>query len=82
VGYPIEMYIQDASEKAPEGQGVYSLKRDVWAISPSNLHLNLEDDPILQKSVDNFADMIEDALNKKNYKEIILLKNKLKEMRT
>lgn len=34
VGYPVELYAQDPSEKSPAGQGVWSLKRDVWVVRP------------------------------------------------
>ena len=77
-GYPVELYIQDLSEKSPAGQGIYSLTRDEFIISPKKVKIDYNDSKLIFK-IESYIRKIDNA---NDIVELKALKTKLKNMRT
>lgn len=58
-GYPLEMYVQDPGEKAPPGQGIYSISRGVWVQKPVHGGYDFERDPELARKAEEYAGLID-----------------------
>jgi len=83
LGYPLEPYAQDISEKYPAGQGVYSLKDDVWIQKPEHGNYNFSADPMLKRKVMYYVHLINTMIkNKMDINTFDILKKKLRDMRT
>ncbi len=82
-GYPLEPYAQDKSEQFPAGQGVYSIKRDVWVIEPVHGSYDFQHDPMIEKKSNYYAHVINQLLST-NADEVHLkrVKDRLNNMRS
>lgn len=82
-GIPVEPYAQDLSEKAPQGQGVYSLQRGVWVQRPTDSTYDPENDPELDDRVAHWQRTIDTLVNARPpVEEFDALKNKMATMRS
>lgn len=82
LGYPIEPYAQDSSAPFPAGQGVFSLKKNMWLQKPKNQQLDFKSDPNLKKKVMFYAHMIDNMIkNKMDVGVLNDLKKKIYDMR-
>jgi len=80
-GYPIELYVQDASEVTPAGQGVYSLVTGTWVQQPTHQEISFND-PHLKKKVLSYVHQINWMMrNDASYNAFKDLRTKLKDMR-
>ena len=81
-GYPVEPYAQDETMKLPEGQGAYSVMRNVWVVKPENKHLDFTNNKSLEKKADKYEDIINRMIqNKASMDELTDLSSKLYNMR-
>lgn len=81
-GYPLEPYAQDPGEVYPTNQGVYSLKDNKWIQMPSNLHLDFESNPHLEKKANHYRAMIDHMIDSKaDIESFEKLKDKIRSMR-
>jgi hypothetical protein len=82
LGYPVEPYAQDLSEKFHKEQGVYSLKRDTWIQKPTHGKYDFKNDKNLKEKVQFYMDMIDQLIaNKSDLSAFDTLKDKIKNMR-
>jgi len=65
LGYPIEPYAQDINQAHASGQGVFSLKRNMWIQKPNHEKLDFKSDKNLKKKVMFYAHMIDDMIKNK-----------------
>ena len=86
-GFPVEIYIQDESEKHTSS-GVYSILRNKWLIKPSKEHPYIDKEKIKQKSaslinrIDNlYLELSRHGNNAKIGEEANKLYKKIKKMR-
>jgi hypothetical protein len=81
-GYAIELYAQDASDRYPQNQGVYSLLRDEWVQMPKHLGVDFAKDPFLKKKVMGFIHQIDTMIkNKFDLEAFKNIRSKLRDMR-
>ena len=83
LGYPIEPYAQDSAVSYAEGQGVFSLKKNMWIQRPTQQHLNFKTDANLKKKVMFYAHMIDQMIKNKMDGDVFAdLKKKISDMRS
>lgn len=82
LGYSLEPYAQDISEKYPVGQGTYSLKNNKWIQRPVHGNYDFESDKNLKRKVLFYIHMIDEMIkNKMSAESFNILKKKFKDMR-
>lgn len=82
-GIPLEMYVQDPSERVPGGQGVYSVTRDEWVQKPAKGSYDFDSDARLKKKAEHYSEMISSLLDRgAPAEDFRVMKEKLKKMRT
>lgn len=81
-GYPVELYTQPSTEKYHTGQGVYSLLKNDWVITPNHEHLNFSDNPHIEKKVEYFEHEIKTIVDNNMFEAGQKLKDKFKTMRS
>jgi hypothetical protein len=82
-GYPLEGYVQDPSEKAPIGQGVFSLQNNLWITHPIRIDYDPSTDIALERKVNHWKRVIEKAIkDRRDLTEFDNLKKKLSNLRT
>lgn len=81
--YPVEMYIQDATEHWPKGQGVYSLLQRKWLVHPVHLDtIDVLKDPKTVEKVKHEIMLIKDLLKSNDRQPILDYKEKMWRMRS
>jgi hypothetical protein len=82
LGYSLEPYAQDNSDRYPANQGVYSLQRDRWIQYPNKGNYDFQNDPGLKRKVLFYKKMIDQIISEKmNMSSVKELKSKLRTMR-
>lgn len=82
-GYSLEPYAQDASERFPANQGVYSLARNVWVLQPVHGVYDFDNDPVLDRKVDDLKKQITRLVDNHGTPAAVkALKDKLNAMRS
>jgi hypothetical protein len=82
LGYQIEPYAQDNTDRYPANQGVYSLKRDRWIQFPNRGNYNWKDDPGLKRKVMFYKHIIDQIIkNKMDIGSVRDIKSKIRDMR-
>ena len=81
-GYPVELYAQHVEDQPHEGQGVYDVSNDEWIQAPVNLNLDFNSDPLLQKKVEYYKNMIDKLIaDKADVDTMDKVKDKIRTMR-
>lgn len=81
-GIPVEPYAQDLSERPPAGQGIYSLRNDVWIQFPSAITYDPAADPVLAKKVAHWMGVIDKVIKERRpLSEFQGIRKKLSDMR-
>lgn len=82
-GIPLEPYAQDVSEKAPIGQGVFSLRRNEWVQKPIDPTYDPDTDVRLERKVKDWQRAIDRLVNSRPpIEKFDGLKSRLSEMRS
>jgi hypothetical protein len=82
LGYSIEPYAQDNSDRYPQNQGVYSLKRARWVQLPNKGEYDWQNDIGLKRKVLFYKKLIDQIIqDKMDMGAVRDLKNKIKTMR-
>ena len=77
-GYPIELYIQDNNAHFPDGQGVFSLLKNEWVISPKHLDkVPILDDPNTKVKIEHYISKIKNLIKSGSLADIKAFKTKL-----
>lgn len=81
-GYPVELYAQHVEDQLHEGQGVYDVSNDEWIQVPVNLQLDFNADPLLQKKVEYYKQLIDKLIaDKADSDTMDKVKDKIRSMR-
>lgn len=81
-GYALEPYAQDLTQSFPTGQGVYSIRDDIWVERPIHGSHNFMNNPMLQSKADHLETLINDQIaNGASEEEMVNLKRRLVKMR-
>lgn len=82
LGYPLEPYAQDTTEKYPENQGVFSLTNNRWIQFPARGEYDFQNDDHLRRKVRSYMRLIDHIIeNDLGLEAMKRLKNRLSEMR-
>ena len=83
LGYSLEPYAQDNTERYPENQGVYSLKNSRWIQFPNKGNYDWQNDLGLKRKVIFYKHLIDSIINNKmGISTVNDLKAKIKNMRS
>jgi hypothetical protein len=78
-GYPVELYVQNASEE-PKSQGIYSVLNTDWVSVPRRRRPDIDDISVKSKYED-LGNRIESAIKLGDVKQLELLGKKVREFR-
>lgn len=82
-GYSLEPYAQDASERFPANQGVYSVKRDDWVVKPVHGQYNFDQDSVLERKIEDYKRHISKTIHHHGTAEAVkAMKDKLNKLRS
>lgn len=83
MGYDLEPYAQEFTDKYPEEQGIYSLLNNKWLQNPEYKEHKFQNDPQLVRKIEFYMHMIDNMIkNKSDLKSFTELKTKFKDMRS
>lgn len=83
LGISLEPYAQDNTDRYPQNQGVFSIKRDTWVQHPTRGSYDFSNDPALKRKVMFYVKMVNQIINDKMDVDAVKdFKRKMREMRS